>query len=196
MFKVAFTELECVTETSDTSDSDEVYTVIFVGDATTAPPRTRVFRSNLLTDVDTGNVRKQWIPVWGVNGAPTDIPDPNHILILCGLMEADASDPYTVHSAAVSAASAFALSIARRDNHAAMASRVGNVMLTGMKKRAFLPHAIPSSPDDVINVDEVRFGQSDLDAARGGRLVTKSVELKAQSGFYRALFHMRFGPDA
>jgi hypothetical protein len=196
MFKIAFMELTCKKETSDRSDSDEVYAVIFVGDATTTPPQTRVFRSKVFTGVDQNNVRKQWIRVWGINGAPTEIADPNRLLILCGLMESDSSEPSNVHAAVDQAATAaFTLSIVQGVGHGAMASRVGNAMLTGMRTGAFVSFSPPSSPDDIIDVDEVRFSQNELDSARGGSLVTKEVKLTGQDGEYRALFHLRFGPD-
>ena len=134
-------------ETSDRSDSDEVYAVIFVGDATRSPPQTRVFRSRVFTGVDQNNVRKQWIRVWGINGAPTEIADPNRLLILCGLMESDSSEPSNVHTAVDQAATAaFTLSIAQGVGHGAMASRVGNAMLTGMRTGAVLSFSPPSLP--------------------------------------------------
>src|SRR5687768_3261602 len=93
IFRVAFMEMRCLEETSESSASDEPYALFFAADLHSLIPKGNLFRTQVFEDTDEGELKKQWVRIWGVNQTPQPITDPDKVIFLVALMENDKSDP-------------------------------------------------------------------------------------------------------
>ena len=86
-FRIAFMEMRCLEETSESSASDEPYALFFSADLTGPLPNANLFRTQVFEDTDKGELKKQWVRIWGTNQTPQPIADPDKVILLAALME-------------------------------------------------------------------------------------------------------------
>ena len=91
--EISFRKLHC-TETQGEGSSDEPYVIFFIADLGSGPLTKAITRcSGKFGDVDDDetHTRRRALPLWGIDGAPAPIKNPDDVLILVGLMENDDS---------------------------------------------------------------------------------------------------------
>src|SRR5437773_1439494 len=108
--KISFLLLECV-ETQGEGSPDEPYVVFFVADLGAGfIAKTMVRGSGVFRDVDDGETHKRLdrhkhppaenpLVLWGIDGKPAPIKNPDEVVILVALMENDKSSPEAVVNA-------------------------------------------------------------------------------------------------
>jgi hypothetical protein len=190
LFRIAFMEMRCLKETSELSASDEPYAVFFTADLHGAIPKSAVVRTKVFEDTDKGELKKQWVRIWGVNHEAQPITNPDKVIILVALMENDESDPDLVVTTARAEMfgnlAALATSGISRPQMVSELIKSLNASVHGGAAPGFL------NPDDRIgSAQELRITHADLDAARKAT-IRKNLVFSGD-GKYRLGFDMAAG---
>lgn len=206
--KIALTRMRCLEETSEYSDSDEPYVLVFaarlqkVAGLVTIPsaqtvmygPWEDVDKGDLVTTnrIQIGPPVKLLPPVnfWGINGQAEELANLDDAIFIVALMENDDAEPGGIRAGTHAQMFAAITSYANANmSHATMVSKLKKDMkdiLTGITVTG-----IPSS-DDLIGVSEVRFDADALQKASTAVQV-KNIELAGDGGKYRLRFEMSKG---
>ena len=192
LFRIAFIEMRCLEETSESSASDEPYAVFFIADLHNSVPKAVVHRTRFFENTDKGDLDKQWIRIWGPDQKPAVISDPDKVLILAALMENDESDPDAVATAARAGMFANLLSFA---SAGVGRSKMVSGLIASFKGALELGKApgYPNSDDLLGAPQELRITAADLAAAK---LSTqrRNLTFSGDGGRYRLGFDIAAGP--
>jgi len=192
LFRIAFMEMRCLEETNESSASDEPYALFFVADLQDHVPKAMVHRTRVFEDTDKGELKKQWVRIWGVDQKPAVISNPDKVIILAALMENDESDVDSVATAARGALSTNLLSLASSGIERA---KMVSDLITVFKSSLDLGKAtgFPNSDDVLGSPQELRITAADLAAAR---LETqrRNLTFSGDGGRYRLGFDIAAGP--
>lgn len=206
--KIALTRMRCLEETSEYSDSDEPYVLVFaarmqkVAGLVTIPSAQTVMYGPW-EDVDKGDLvttnRIQFGPplkllppanFWGINGHAEEMASHDDAIFIVALMENDDAEPGGIRAATHAQMFASITSYANANmTHSAMVSRLKNDMRDILK--GIIVTGIPSG-DDLIGVSEVRFDADALQKVNTAVQV-KNIELAGDGGKYRLRFEMSKG---
>src|SRR5205814_308302 len=128
-------------------------------------------------------VRRQQIPLWSLTGSAAAIRDPSDVIALAALMEHDFSDPNSVVSAVQVALTASLL--------AAKSSGFGRDQLVGKLITDMFGALSLGAAGGALNTDErigipqeVRLTATDLQQARCGHSVVKTLSFLGDGGSY------------
>ncbi len=191
LFRIAFMEMRCLEETSESSASDEPYAVFFTADLHGLVPKMSVYRTQVFEDTDEGELKKQWVRIWGVNQKAQTITDPDKVIILVALMENDESDPE------------FVLATARGLMFANLMALVSSginrpEMITSLIKAfnasldAGVATGFPNADERLDSAKELHITPSDMVAANAAT-IRKNLTFSGDGGKYRLGFDMATG---
>jgi peptide methionine sulfoxide reductase MsrB len=197
---LGFEQLECIEDTNEAND-DEPYCVMFVVDNSnpSAPLRpglafrTKVFDGD--ESVEEGDLRKQWVPIWGVSGTPGNpaaIKKSNDIIALVALVENDSSNASAVTSTVQATLTAsLTAAAAAKLNRAATVSK----LISDMNGAIALGAASGGIDQDehLDTTKELSLSSNDLQKARTGHSVRKAITFKdsGEDSEYKASFLLR-----
>lgn len=172
-FIIAFEELKCIVETDDGwSPSDEPYVVFVVADIQGSLDQLKleVFHTKQFGGVQQQNVRKQHVRIWGLDGAPAAISDPDQVILLAVLMENDDSTPERVAAAArASMLSTLATALtAHGKDRAAILEEMRSGLRLSVDLGSSTGWGVVFPDDQVGPARELRITHADLKAARKG----------------------------
>ena len=194
VFSLSFSALACLRETGSLAwdaleavqgmvASDEPYVLIFVVNLW-YPSNGKVFRSNVFSDVDTGERRFQTIPLWG--GA---LPDPSDLVVLVQVMEHDQTDvnrlTQSLEPLKTYAAPYVQLGWGRDAIADKLRQQMGRLVDNGTI------YGGPNRDDRVGGVQELRITSANTASAAAGTIVETVVEGNGSGGLYRAHFELR-----
>jgi|GEM_PF-2012887 len=205
--KVALTKMRCLEETSEYSDSDEPYVLVFsaqltkVGGLIVVPSAITV-RYGPWEDVDQGDLVSTSVSIpgplgdllnhpsenfWGLDGKPHELNNLDDVIFLAALMENDDAQPGGIragmHAQMFASITSYANAGMSRSDMVSRLKRDMRDILTGITVTG-----IPSG-DDLIGVSEVRFANDALQKVNSQTQV-KNIELSGDGGKYRLRFEM------
>jgi hypothetical protein len=181
LFRITFDQLHCEEETDWDGGSihDEAYVVFFIADLSGFPAPAMAVRTDVFTDLDTGDRRNRSEPrLWGLAGADTRIGNADNVLILAAVMEHDDSTAGDVRTAVQLAMPALLLGYQNAGlSRATIVDNLRRDMDALLDNAAFVSG--PANPDDRIGrTMEFRFSHDDLTTAEAGNAVTRSVRYR------------------
>jgi hypothetical protein len=209
--KLKVDEVRVLDESSELSDSDEPYIIVFVADRSRAQfgfnvPNART-TSYFWGDADKGELlttlMKDEVPkgmegflsgseyCWGPDGQPAVVDDADDLIILVGMLENDDGSPKAARAMVNSMmAGALANMIGSELSRADMVSRLKKDM-DGALQQARMT-GIPDFDDRIGGVHELRLTRDDLDKAAAGKTVRKNVTIDGgdAEGAYRIGFDL------
>ncbi len=192
--QIALTKLKCLEETNDGPGDDEIYVMAFVADLAPAIPRTMTFKTKVLENVDDG-FRNHRMQIWSLGGSAAAIGSPNDVLILVGLMEHDSGRTSTVKAAVQ--AGLFATLVNYLNDGLGRASVVRNLIsdMNGILDGASAIGAIANLPfsngdERIGRAQELVLTANELQTARNGGTVSKTLEYRGDGGHYRLYFEI------
>ncbi len=98
--KLDFYALTCLEETDEVG-ADEPYVVFFAADITDSLhpfAKTLVCHAKVFNDMDEGDTEYQSVLLWGLNGKPAPMVNPDNVIILAAVVENNPSSPDVVKS--------------------------------------------------------------------------------------------------
>jgi hypothetical protein len=191
LFRVAFMEMRCLEETSESSAADEPYAVFFAADLHGTFPKVAVFRTQVFEDTDEGELKKQWVRIWGVNQKAQPITNSDKVILLAALMENDESDPELVVTTARGLVSANLLAL--------VSSGISRSELVSKLIKAFnaaldagVATGFPNADERLGSAQELRLTPADWAAAKQAT-IRKNLIFSGDGGKYRLGFDIAAG---
>lgn len=213
LYRIAFMEMRCLDETNEPSASDEPYAVFFTVDLhrlSLGKPDYKLSRTGVFEDTDAGELKRQWVRIWGINGEPQPIDDPDKVIILVGLVEHDNSDLTELDWSNKNMANEYTVYKSMRDTLYQNIDTNGNFRRQDLVSALIenLNYKLDSIPaadstsdydysflnkdDRVGSVQELRLTRNDLAAAKKGT-VRKNLTFSGDGGMYRLGFDIAAG---
>jgi hypothetical protein len=212
LYRIAFMEMRCLDETNEPSASDEPYAVFLTVDLRHEwfdldIPNFNLTWTSVFEDTDAGELKRQWVRIWGINGEPQPIDDPDDVIILVGLVEHDSSDlnrlawsyKSTVYESMRDTLYQYQYTYTnnnfqRQDLVSALIENLNydldNIPIVDASS-VFDPTFI-NEDDRVGSVQELRLTRNDLAAAKKGT-VRKNLTFSGDGGMYRLGFDIAAG---
>jgi len=178
-FQIAFKELHCSETTDDQGSAHDEPYAVFVTLDTAAPASAKVARTKVFRGVDESAAdatRKTWVAVFGDDTSAARLTDPDHLIILVGLMESDDSSADKVMKKAFEAARDLAVTLVDAGKtRAEMVSQLLAAFRKGLLQGASVSGLFDSDDDLIGRVQELRIRQTDLDEANAKGTAVKRV---------------------
>jgi len=188
-YTLSFLGLDCLREGGGFVEgllaSDEPYVVIYAVDLKRASSGL-VSRSNVFSDVDTGESRRQTLPVFG--GV---IENPDDLVVLVQVMENDESNVSRITEGLASSLNSRATSlVARGSGRAAIVDILRSEMARVIAENA--ARATLNDDDFIGSAQDMRITAAHLASAASGTTVIRKLDVfDGSDGDYRTYFDLR-----
>ncbi|AKJ07019.1 hypothetical protein ATI61_10519 [Archangium gephyra] len=176
-------------------ESDEPYVLVYVLNlpslANPALPSPKVVLVGPLSGVDAKETHPAPANIlWGINGAPATIPNPDDIILLVAMLENDNAPPASVRTAVeVAMGPILALNLTSIGNRAEFVARLSNGMQGAIQTAVKL--GLPDPDDQIGTVQELRISRLDVAKAFHFGNTTLDLTFKGDDSHFKVNFQLK-----